>query len=601
MPIYSAFSADAQVLGEIVLAFLRCMNYNNVAPFLMRHGLLGRHGFQTVDPEQWYSQQGWLNVLSDLTEERPDSSSADLLSIGMKMFETIVFPRGFESLTVDQVLVDWGAFYAEKHRGTDIGEVTAELVNDRHIKMRTRVPYPDDIHYGLFYAMLRHFCPEGMDFVVAYDESVLRRGHGGKTTVYDITLCPRDSEKAALTAEDILNVSETGTLLIEIPITVNDALINSRVIENTEIVFRVNGNNVKTALSLRPSFGGDYRSSGSLMMLRLPHDGQPLRQAAEQPGPLSQENFSVSSLAMRPVIRQARIAAHGTAPVLLRGENGVGKTFLARAIHQESDRSEQPLVEINCQIIPHRHMVGEILGYSDTPEHSRPSQFEIANEGTLLFEQIEYLSLEMQEILLQVIENGYVMRLGTSYPIPIDVRIIATTTQDLGQLIADGTFLSPLYYRFNVFNLHVPPLRDRVKDIPFLIDLLLEHIAIRYGQHCLIEVEDDACDMLCQYPWPGNIRELESILEAAFRQRMENLIRVADLPDTVRAGRVLMQTSPQAKPILSRAEAEREAILRAGWATEGRITEMADLLGMGRTTLWRKMKRLNLTPDYFKR
>jgi hypothetical protein len=194
MPIYSAFSVDAKVLGEIVLAFLRCMNYDNVAPFMMRHGLLGRHGFQTVDPEQWYSQQGWLSVLSDLTEERPDSSSDDLLSIGMKMFETIVFPPGFESLPVDQALVDWGALYAEKHRGTDIGEVTAELVSDRHFKMRTRVPYPDGIQHGLFYAMLRHFCPEGMDFDVAYDESVLRRDHGGEITVYDIILRPRDSE-----------------------------------------------------------------------------------------------------------------------------------------------------------------------------------------------------------------------------------------------------------------------------------------------------------------------------------------------------------------------------------------------------------------------
>jgi transcriptional activator for dhaKLM operon len=190
------------------------------------------------------------------------------------------------------------------------------------------------------------------------------------------------------------------------------------------------------------------------------------------------------------------------------------------------------------------------------------------------------------------------MRLGGSQPIPLDVRIMAATTADLGKLVAEGSFISHLYYRFGVFNIHIPPVREREEDIPLLAERFLARISVREDR--AFWVDDEAMTILCRYPWPGNVREMESVLERAVSQSQDDVIRVVDLPDAVRSGRVILSDSPHPEPVLSVADAEREAILRAGWANQGRVTEMAEQLGIGRTTLWRKMKRLNISPADFK-
>ncbi|HUM69869.1 MAG TPA: sigma 54-interacting transcriptional regulator, partial [Chloroflexota bacterium] len=150
---------------------------------------------------------------------------------------------------------------------------------------------------------------------------------------------------------------------------------------------------------------------------------------------------------------QARTAARGRAPVVLRGESGVGKNHLARAIHNDSQRADRPFMTIQCKAIPHELMVAELLG---SEADGRPSKFELTDGGTLMLNQIESLSLEMQFALLQVIETGLVMRLGGARFIPVDVRIIATTGANLERLVAEDDFLPNLYYRFGVFNITVP-------------------------------------------------------------------------------------------------------------------------------------------------
>jgi transcriptional activator for dhaKLM operon len=313
---------------------------------------------------------------------------------------------------------------------------------------------------------------------------------------------------------------------------------------------------------------------------------------------LTLDDMLNQSAAMRSVMRQARTSARGTAPVLLRGEGGVGKNHLGRAIHNDSPRGDKPFLTLNCRAIPHELMVTEFLGHAqDDHSNGRPSKFELAHGGTLMLDQVESLSLEMQSALLHIIETGHVLRLGSSRPIPVDVRIIGATTADLEKLTAEGNFISHLYYRFGVFNIQIPPLRDRPEDIPLLAERFLARISERDGQAAWLD--DEATAVLRRYPWPGNVRELESTLERALLHSKDNIIHVADLPETIRQGRVL-SNSPIAEPVLTAVEAEREAIIRAGYAYEGQLTEMAKSLGIGRTTLWRKMKRYQLDSEQFK-
>ena len=353
-------------------------------------------------------------------------------------------------------------------------------------------------------------------------------------------------------------------------------------------------------LTLRPIYeAGPLPVSYVALLSPIEHVRQIAQQQYGAQTTLTIEDVQAVSGAMRRIVRQARTAARGLAPVLVRGEGGVGKNLLARAIHNDGPRAGRPFIDINCQAIPHELMPREILGHEqDTNTRGQPSKFELAEGGTLLLDQIGNLSLELQAALLHVIETRHVTRLGSSTPIPVDARIIATTTANLEDLVAQGSFLSHLYYRFGVFKIDVPALRERVEDIPLLAERFLARQTARESR--AMWIEDEAVVALGRYPWPGNVRELESVLERAMSQCRDGVIRPADLPEAVRNGRVLSGHYPVARPVISVGEAEREAILRAGWASRGRVTEMARLLGIGRSTLWRKMKAFDITPEAFK-
>ncbi|MCB8984268.1 MAG: PTS-dependent dihydroxyacetone kinase operon transcriptional regulator DhaR [Ardenticatenaceae bacterium] len=407
-------------------------------------------------------------------------------------------------------------------------------------------------------------------------------------------------------AGQMLQVSPSSILgrpyqeMIDLPPDLHTAVSNHQELSDVEASLDVNGHTVECLVSLLPITYGSSISGGCIAMLRpMEHVRRLVHQQVGTQAALVMEDMPVQSTVMRSVMRQARTAARGTAPVLLRGEGGVGKNHLARAVHNDSERGHMPFLAINCRAIPHELMISEFLGQEQGANtDGRPSKFELANGGTLMFDQIESLSLEMQAALLHVIETGHVMRLGSSRAIPVDVRIIGATSDDLEKLVAAGHFLPHLYYRFGVFNITIPPVRERTEDIPLLAERFLARISQRDGRAAWID--DEATAVLRRYPWPGNVRELESILERALHHSNDNTIRVADLPETVRSGRLVIANSPQAEPVLTTAEAEREAIIRAGWACQGHVSEMSKQLGIGRTTLWRKMKRLKLDPNQFK-
>lgn len=392
------------------------------------------------------------------------------------------------------------------------------------------------------------------------------------------------------------------TQLIELPPVMADAVANGRELHNVELNFHVNNSTVRSLVNLRPIGDAAGEPMGYIAMLSpIEQVRQLVQQQAGAQALITINEVHGESPSMRRVLRQARIAARGKAPVLLRGEGGVGKNHLAQAIHNDGARAGKPYVAVNCRAIPHELMAGELLGREkDTVSHGRPSKFELAEGGTLLLDQVESLSLEMQSALLQVIETGHVMRLRGTHPIPVDVRIIVATSADLEKLVSEGSFLAHLYYRFGVFNISMPPLRERVEDIPLLARRILSRVMHHNGSAQLPTIDEEALAILVRYPWPGNVRELESVLERAVHQSTESVIHMADLPDSVRQGRIIVSRSPQALPVLSVPDAEREAILQAGWACQGRVSEMAQLLQIGRTTLWRKMKRYNIRPEQFR-
>ena len=388
--------------------------------------------------------------------------------------------------------------------------------------------------------------------------------------------------------------------VLTLPGEVRAAIEQGQELHDVELTLPTAERDVRCLLTLRPIYEAASQPVSYVALLSpIEHVRQIAQQQYGAQTTLTIEDVQADSSGMRRVVRQARTAARGLAPVLVLGEGGVGKNLLARAIHNDGPRAAGPFVDINCQAIPHELMAREILGHAqDTNTRGQPSKFELAEGGTLLLDQIENLSLELQAALLHVIETRHVTRLGSPEPIPVDVRIIATTTASLEDLVAQGSFLAHLYYRFGVFKIDVPALRERVEDIPLLAERFLARQTARESR--AMWIEDEAVVVLARYPWPGNVRELESVLERAMSQCRDGIIRAADLPEAIRNGRVLTGRYPLSQPVISVSEAEREAILRAGWACHGRVTEMARLLGIGRSTLWRKMRTLDISPAAFK-
>lgn len=390
------------------------------------------------------------------------------------------------------------------------------------------------------------------------------------------------------------------TEALDLPASLREAMADGRELQDEEMNLGVDGRILSCLVTLRRVHAGSSQL-GYLAMLRP--IAQVRRLVHQQVGTSARftlSDISDQSPAMRQVIRQARTAARGMAPVLIRGEDGTGKNYLAHAIHNESPRGNQPFVVMNCRAIPRELMMSEFLGHDKAQAMGgRPSKFELADGGTLFLDQLDSLSLEMQAALLQVLDTGHVLRLGGSHLVLVDVRVIATTSVALEKAVSAGTFLPYLYHRLSVFTLVLPPLRERLEEIPILAERFLSRITNRDGRPAWIS--DASIAILCRYPWPGNVRELESVLERALNQSTDGVIRPTDLPEVVQQGRVLTGWSPQAQPVLTVQDAEREAITRAGWATQGRVSEMAKQLNMGRTTLWRKMKQFGLLSTQFKR
>ena len=298
--------------------------------------------------------------------------------------------------------------------------------------------------------------------------------------------------------------------------------------------------------------------------------------------------------------------------VLITGESGTGKELVARALHEHSSRKDKPFIKVNCAAIPKELIESELFGYErgafTGAVASKPGRFELANGGTLFLDEIGEIPVEMQVKLLRVLQESEFERVGGIKTIRVDVRLVAATNRDLKKLIAGGTFREDLFYRLNVVPIRLPALRERAGDIPLLVEHFLGKFNERLKKH-VAGTEPEALDILSSYPWPGNIRELENVIERAVLFCDTAKLRATDLPPEIR-GIQAMANVPLPEADLQAALAgegglkehvkvamsrlERELVSRALQQTTGNVTHAARLLKISRKGLQLKMKELGL-------
>jgi two-component system response regulator HydG len=310
------------------------------------------------------------------------------------------------------------------------------------------------------------------------------------------------------------------------------------------------------------------------------------RRLQEPRGPVAK------SRAMREVLELAERAAAADATVLLTGETGTGKELVARFIHGRSARATGPFVAVNCGALPEplleSELFGHVRGSFTGAVADKKGLFEEAGHGTLLLDEVADTPPAIQVKLLRALQEREVRRVGATISVRVDVRILAATNRDLAQAVAAREFRRDLYYRLNVINIRIPPLRERPEDIVPLARLLLERDAAAQGKE-IRAISADALDVLTRYAWPGNVRELENVIERAVVLARRDRITVADLPPELRAGGGLPMADdlPGSLPLR---EVEKRAILAMLEHHRGNRARTARALGISLQTLWRKLR-----------
>jgi DNA-binding NtrC family response regulator len=316
------------------------------------------------------------------------------------------------------------------------------------------------------------------------------------------------------------------------------------------------------------------------------------------------ENLVGHSEAMMEVLRFVERVADTDSTVLICGESGTGKELIARALHFNSRRRERPLVVVNCSAIPQELLESELFGHEQGAFtgaiRTRVGKFETAHGGSVFLDEIGDMSPALQAKLLRVLQEQEVERVGGARPVRVDVRIIAATHRDLEKAIRQETFREDLYYRLNVLPIRVPPLRERVSDIPLLVSHFLNLFNRVKGKR-LDGFAPEALQALLQYPWPGNVRELEHLVERMVVLKGEGIAALEDLPEPFRGAPASPSVShgglPQGGFSLPHwiQEAERTLIIQALERSGGVRSVAAGLLGIHRTTLVEKMRKLGLS------
>jgi two-component system, NtrC family, nitrogen regulation response regulator NtrX len=304
------------------------------------------------------------------------------------------------------------------------------------------------------------------------------------------------------------------------------------------------------------------------------------------------------SVPVKALRQQIRLMAPTNGRVLIYGESGTGKELIARAIHAESLRRDRVFVELNCAAIPESHIESELFGYRHGAQPGGPPEqrgtLERADGGSLFLDEVGDMSLKTQAKVLSALDDQSFTPVGGAQALRVDVRIIASTNKDLEEEIAKGNFREDLFYRLNVVPFFVPPLRDRKEDIPPLAKEFLSDFGRKYGRPRM-EISDEALEVLAQYNWPGNVRELKNVIERVLilNPRTMRIERKQLPPLTQRSGSRTMEDFSSLQQ--ARDAYEREYILKKIEEARNNVSRAAELLGLERSHLYRKMKTLGIS------
>jgi DNA-binding NtrC family response regulator len=311
------------------------------------------------------------------------------------------------------------------------------------------------------------------------------------------------------------------------------------------------------------------------------------------------ENIIGKSAPMQDVFALIRRLSSSAVNVLITGESGTGKELVARALHFNSPRAKKPFVAVNCAAIPDTLLESELFGYKrgafTDARSDRPGMFVEADGGTIFLDEIGDLTPALQAKLLRVLQEREIRPLGAARPEKVDVRVLSATNRDLAQRMSEGAFREDLFYRLNVIEVVLPPLRDRAEDVLPLADHFLSEATSRTGKR-IRGFTQPALKVLLAYPWPGNVRELENVVERAIALAEGELIGPDDLPSQVRERRSTDVLAGALARGLTLAELEREYIHRVLQAEGGNKTRAAQRLGLDRKTLYRKLEEYGRGP-----
>jgi PAS domain S-box-containing protein len=288
-------------------------------------------------------------------------------------------------------------------------------------------------------------------------------------------------------------------------------------------------------------------------------------------------------------------AAHSDAPVIIYGESGTGKELVSQAIHEIGDRKEQPFIKVNCasltESLLESELFGHVRGAYTGAYKDRVGRFEKANEGDIFLDEIGDLPLSTQIKLLRVLENKVIERVGSSSPIATDVRIISATNQDLLQLVDKGDFRKDFYFRINTIPIFLPPLRERIDDIPLLADTFFRKLQLKSGK-TIDRISNETMEILMNHNWPGNVRELKGAFEYAFVTCYGDVIQPHHLPATIYSPHRGQKSIK--KNAFNLSEIEKQELLDVLRKTGGNQSKAAEILGVSRVTVWNRMKRFGI-------
>ncbi len=337
-----------------------------------------------------------------------------------------------------------------------------------------------------------------------------------------------------------------------------------------------------------------HRIGQALDRRRLLRENRELREALGERHRV--EGIVGESGRMQEVLSLVRRVAPSDATVLIRGESGTGKELIARAIHHASPRAAGPLVAVNCAALPESLLESELFGHEKGAftgaQSARQGRFEAAHGGSLFLDEIGDLPLHLQVKLLRVLQERRVERVGSNRPIPVDVRLLAATHRDLEAMVREGRFRDDLYYRVNVVTITLPPLRERREDIPLLLERFLERFARANGK-AIRGLTREAREALLRYDYPGNVRELENIVERAVVLTRDEVIGLADLPLGVKESE---KAGPEARTLPAAVEGLERQMIREALARAGGVqTRAAELLGISERVLRYKLRKYGIT------